>query len=228
METLILLHGVAGAASQLRPLAAILGEKYMVHNLDFCGHGGRPIPAEPFSMQFFANDVLQYMSEHKIDKASFFGYSMGGYVGMFLAKYHPGKVNNVITLATKYNWDEAIAAKEVQMLNPEKIEQKVPAFAETLRKMHAPNDWKQLLAKTADMLVHLGKDNTLKLQDNSGINVPALILLGDRDKMVSLEETVAVYKALPNAQMGVLPATPHPVEQVDPVLLSFFIKNFIR
>jgi hypothetical protein len=52
-------------------------------------------------------------------------------------------------------------------------------------------------------------------------------MLGDRDKMVSLEETVTVSKQLPNASLAVLPQTSHPVEKADPVVLSFFIRRFI-
>jgi len=76
-------------------------------------------------------------------------------------------------------------------------------------------------------MVALGKDNTLKITDHAEINTPALILLGDRDKMVGLEETLLVYKALPNAQMGMLPGTPHPIEQVDVNLLGMMIERFL-
>jgi hypothetical protein len=54
-----------------------------------------------------------------------------------------------------------------------------------------------------------------------------MILLGDRDKMVTLEETASVYKALPSAQMCILPATQHPIEQVNNDLLTFILKAFL-
>jgi alpha/beta superfamily hydrolase len=53
-------------------------------------------------------------------------------------------------------------------------------------------------------------------------------LLGDRDKMVPLEETVAVYKQLRNAQFGVIPGTPHAFEQVNVPLLAQLITTFIN
>ena len=143
-------------------------------------------------MEFFASAVLNFMDENKLDKASVFGYSMGGYVAMYLAKHHPQKIDKVITLATKFHWDEAIATNEVKMLNPDKIEQKLPAFAESLKDMHAPIDWKTLLNKTADMLTALGQNNTLRQGDYASITTPSLLLLGDRDKMVMLDETLAV------------------------------------
>jgi pimeloyl-ACP methyl ester carboxylesterase len=91
--------------------------------------------------------------------------------------------------------------------------------------MHAPNDWKEILQRTANMLIEMGRDNPLKPEDYKEIRIPCLIMLGDRDKMVTLEETVTVYKSLADAQMAVLPGTPHPVEQVDPALVSYLIER---
>ncbi|MBX2906526.1 MAG: alpha/beta fold hydrolase [Taibaiella sp.] len=228
MKPLILLHGAIGAGDQLEPLATLLSSQYDVHVIDFSGHGAARPTVELFSMELFANDVRAYMLSTGLERASIFGHSMGGYVAMYLARHSPELIDCIVTLATKWHWDEATAAKETRMLNADKIEQKVPSFAETLHKRHAAHGWKNVLAKTADMMLALGADNPLKAEDHAAITQPSLILLGDRDKMVSLEETLAVYKALPNGQMGMLPGTGHPVEQVDIEVLHFFINRFLR
>lgn len=227
MQTLFLLHGAIGAADQLQPLAESLKAHYTVHTLDFSGHGGREMPAEPFSIERFAADVLQEMAAKQLEKISVFGYSMGGYVAMYLAKHHPGKIDRLVTLATKFHWDEATAAKEVQMVDADKITRKIPAFAETLEKRHAPNDWKLVMQRTGDMLAALGKQNALQAGDYTEITHPSLVMLGDRDKMVTLDETLAVYKSLPNAQLAVLPGTGHPIEQADAEMLACFIRRFV-
>ena len=152
---------------------------------------------------------------------------MGGYVALYLAKKYPDKVEKVITLATKFHWDETTAEKEIKMLNADKIEEKLPAFAQTLKERHAPNDWKELLAKTAAMLTEMGKDNPLKLEDYQSLNLPVMVTIGDRDKMITLEETLAVYKALPDARMCMLPETQHPIEQANIQHLLFCIRQFI-
>ena len=227
MQTILLLHGATGASPQLYPLAQALCGKYKVFTLDFSGHGGRAYSGEPYSMRLFADDVLQFMEQHQIAKVSIFGYSLGGYVGIYLAKHYPEKVDRVITLATKFNWDEATAAREIKMLDPVKIAEKLPDFAKTLEKRHAPDDWKDVLAKTRDLMIALGNDNTLKINDYAEINTPVMVLIGDRDKMVSLDETVRVYKALPNAQFCVVPNTAHPVEQIDAELFRYLIARFL-
>lgn len=226
MQPLLLLHGAIGASTQLQPLAQSLSANHKVYTLDFSGHGSNVIGDEPFSIRIFAQDVLQFLEQQQLSKVFIFGYSMGGYVAMYLAKHHPEKIDKVITMATKYQWDGAIAAREIQMLNPEKIEQKLPAFAETLKQRHT-SDWKQVLANTATMMTALGTNNPLKTEDYSTITTPTLLLLGDRDKMVTLDETVAIYKTLPTAQLGILPATPHPIEQVDIAILTFMIDAFL-
>lgn len=224
---MILLHGAAGAGSHFSRLAALLSDHGTVHTLNFSGHGGAPMGDAPFSIAGFAGEVLHYMDENDLAVADIFGYSMGGYVAMYLARYQPARTGRVVTLGTKFTWDPSIAAREVQMLNPDKIEQKVPAFAASLRQLHAPGDWKLLLQCTADMLTDMGANNPLKPADFARIAVPVLLMLGDRDKMVTTEETGIVYRALPQAQLAILPGTAHPIEQVDPGLLAFMIRRFL-
>ncbi len=226
MQPLILLHGAIGAKDQLQPLADALADRYKVYTLDFSGHGEDDANV-PFAIATFAQDVLRLMEREGLQQAAVFGYSMGGYVGMYLALHHPGKVSRLVTLATKYRWDPTIAAKETQMLDADKIALKVPAFAASLQQRHTA-DWKDVLRKTAAMMVEMGADEPLKPEDEKLVVTPTLVLLGDRDKMVTLEETRATYQALPNGQFGILPNTQHPIEQVDTKLLVYLITTFLQ
>ena len=226
MHDLILLHGAIGSSEQLKPLELKLSANFIVHNLDLPGHGGQEMPPE-FNIKFFTSWVSRYCEQRNLKKISVFGYSMGGYVGMYMARQYPSLVNRLATLATKFHWDEAIAAREIKMLQPEIIRQKLPDFATTLERRHAPLPWENVLSKTADLLTGLGKNNILKPQDYSLINHPCLLMLGDRDKMVSLEETVSVYKMLPAGMLAILPGTPHPVEAANVESLSFMLTQFM-
>lgn len=225
-QNLLLLHGAIGAKDQLQQLADVLKENYIVHTISFNAHGGTAAADEPFSIELFAKDVLGFLEENNIEQTTVFGYSMGGYVAMYLAKHYPDKINKVITLATKFYWDEEVASKEIKMLDADLIQKKLPHFAQQLQERHAPHCWKSLLEKTKEMLIQLGKNNPLQLTDYADVETPCLLLLGDRDKMITLEETVNVYKQFPNAQLGMLPDTPHPIEQVDVNTLSYFITRF--
>jgi pimeloyl-ACP methyl ester carboxylesterase len=227
MENILLLHGAIGSAEQLAPLEKKLSDSFLTYSLNFSGHGGSCFAEEPFSIKLFAEEVISFLNEKKINSIPVFGYSMGGYVALYLSKYYPERVQKIITLGTKFNWDETIASNETKMLDSTKIEEKLPEFAGSLQKRHAPNDWKTVLEKTTNMLTEMGKDNPLKTATYKDIPHPVLVMLGDRDKMVSMQETVEVYKNLPNAQLAVLPDTAHPIEMVNTGRLAFEIRSFL-
>jgi len=226
MQHLLLLHGAIGSSTQLQPLRAALADEFHVHLFDFPGHGGKP--ATEFSIAAFASAVTEYLKQQQIKSVHIFGYSMGGYVAMYLAKQQPQSVQRIATLATKFHWDEMIAAREVKMLQPDVIAEKLPAFADALQQRHAPYDWKNVLQHTAGMLLQMGKQNPLQLQDYASIAHPCLIMLGDKDKMVSREETLAVAEQLPHATFRVLPETPHPIEQVNIPNLASLLQDFFN
>ena len=226
MKTLLLLHGALGSKVQFNELKSFLSKKYDVHVLNFAGHGGRSTE-KVFSNEFFSKDIVEYLDENKIDHCDILGYSMGGYVALHFAKTNPAKIGKIMTLATKFNWTPETAAKEIKKLNPVTIEQKVPKFAAMLEARHAPNDWKIVLDKTADLMKGLGNGHALNENDFSGINNEILIAIGDADKMVSIEESKKVADILPNGKLLILEGVEHPIEQVDTQLLHDVIVKFI-
>jgi len=227
MKTLLLLHGAIGSEAQLTSLKDALSKYYSVHTLNFSGHGGKDFTSD-FSIEGFAQEVLDWMKKKKLSSISIFGYSMGGYVALYLARHHPNAIDCVVTLATKLYWDEQVATKEAGNLQPAVIKAKVPVFAEALKQRHLPVDWEVLLDKTAALLNLMGSVNPLHIKDFSQVNCPVLLTLGDRDKMVSLVETVTVFKQIQNGQLAVLPFTHHAIENIDVNMLSLMVRNFIK
>lgn len=227
MDKLLLLHGAIGSSVQLEPLAKKLEDSFSVYLLNFSGHGGKPIPEEPFSIEMFTEDVLYFIDKNRLEGINIYGYSMGGYVGLYISRHFPEKINKIFTTATKFNWNEDTSLKESKLLDPEKIEEKIPKFAEQLSCMHSPEDWKIVLNKTAEMMINLGRNKLLKDEDFSLIDNEVTVSVGDRDNMVSIEETVDAYRKLKNGKLLVLPDTPHPIEKISIHKLSNGIINFI-
>lgn len=225
MKDLLLLHGATSSSKQFDTVIPLLEKQFTIHTLNFSGHGGKPFPAEPFSIELFANDVLKRMQENNSSAIDIFGYSMGGYVALYLAKHFPEKVNRVFTLATKFDWNPTGATKEAAMLNPEKIEEKVPAFARSLESKHGEN-WKTVLIKTAEMMISLGNSPALPLNELASIKQPVLVAVGDKDTMVTLEESTTAAQQLSNGRLLVLPETPHPFEKVDPEKIASEIVGY--
>lgn len=226
MQKLLLLHGAIGSSIQLEPLANILKNTYDIYLLNFSGHGGKPFPDEAFSIEMFAEDVLYFIDKNKLEGINVYGYSMGGYVALYIARHFPNKINKIFTTATKFDWNEESSLKESKLLDPEKIISKIPKFAEQLSERHSPEDWKIVLNKTSEMMINLGKNKLLKDEDFTLIGNEVLVSVGDRDNMVTIEETVGVYRKLKNGRLLIMPDTPHPIEKISIKRLESEIINF--
>lgn len=226
MQQLLLLHGALGSAENFQSLSSLLQNDFDIHTLTFEGHGGKDIPESDFSMARFAQEVISYLDQNSIATVSIFGYSMGGYVGLYLAKHFPERISKVHTLATKINWTIAGAAKDAGMLIPKVILEKVPKYAAALENLHGKN-WEILMQKTAQMMLDLGENPPLTSSDFETITTPVLLSVGDKDAMVTLEETITAFRQLQNGQLYVMPNTIHPIERVDAALIADQLKRFM-
>jgi pimeloyl-ACP methyl ester carboxylesterase len=225
MKHLLLLHGALSCSKQFDELAQALSAYYHIHKIDLPGHGGVPLPDGPFSTELFVDELYGYVEKHRIDSFGIFGYSMGGYVATSYALRFPEKLTGIFTLATVFNWSPEKAAQEIKMLNPEVMEEKIPAFVQALKSMHAPTYWKSIVHYTAAFLKTLG-ENCLKQSDFQKIEGPVRISVGDRDNMVDLKFSHQVSGWIPNGSFLVLPDTPHPFEKVQLNRLVFELQNF--
>jgi len=226
-NNLLLLHGALGTEAQFASLKDKLSADFKVFDLNFEGHGNR-FSEKDFSIDLFAENVVAFMKEQGIDKTVIFGYSMGGYVALKLALRKPELVSKIITLGTKFNWSKEVAALEVKMLNPEKVEEKVPAFASRLEEIHSANDWKEVMRKTAKMMLDLSEGAKLTDEDLKVVGQDVLIGIGELDKMVTLEESENAASTLPNGKLKVIKGFKHPIEKVDMNQLTDIIVEFIR
>ncbi|AHG88719.1 hypothetical protein J421_1182 [Gemmatirosa kalamazoonensis] len=218
----LLIHGALGAAEQLAPLAERLearGARVSVVELE--GHGRTAPRDRSFAMAHFAENVIDALDALGTGPGTLFGYSMGGYVALLVAAAYPDRVARVVTLGTKFRWDAETAAREARRLDPATIRAKVPRFAGALAARHAgAGGWEAVLARTATLLTALGDDAPLTDGVLGGLRCPVRVMVGDRDATVTVEETAGAWRALVHGELAVLPATPHPIEQVDTALLA--------
>ena len=113
MKPIILLHGAIGAKDQLEPLAKELsGNGFQTYSFNFSGHGQSPFQNQ-FSISQFSNELLEFVVKTHLIRPAIFGYSMGGYVALYLASQKPDGLGKIITLGTKFVWSPEIAVKEI-------------------------------------------------------------------------------------------------------------------
>lgn len=97
---LVLHHGQAGLLELWKRFKYVdaLQDKYRLILMDARGRGKSDKPHDPkqYSMENMTGDVVAVLDDLGIDKANFWGYSMGGRVGLSLGKYHPDRFSSLI------------------------------------------------------------------------------------------------------------------------------------
>ena len=226
MTDLVLLHGALGDATQLAPLATRLGEGRRVVVIELEGHGATPLRDRPLRIESFADDVIAHLDRQGIARAHVFGYSMGGYVALYLAATSSARIARVATLATKLAWTPEVAARESALLDPVAIRAKVPKFAAALEARHTGAGWEALLAHTGELLHELGARPRVTDELLASVTQPVRIGVGDRDATVTIEECIAAVRRLASGELEVHPRTPHPFEKVSLDRLARSLEEF--
>lgn len=222
---LLLLHGALGAKKQFSELTKLLSPHFEVYVLEFDGHGTLSNYSGEFSINHFALQTKATLRALGWEKPLVFGYSMGGYVAVKLESDQPGTFSSILTLGTKFNWTPESAAQEARMLNPEKIEEKIPAFGVYLASLHGETEWKTLMKRTAEMMTEMGNHPPVTEEVLSRVSPKTVCLRGGKDVMVSQEETLWAVNALQNAAYEEIDEWPHPIDKIPANRLSDLIVN---
>ena len=98
---LVLHHGLTGSHENWSKRANYVGalkDKYQLILMDARGHGRSDKPHAPdrYGMKYMVGDVTAVLDELGIDKAHFWGYSMGGRVGLATGRYAPDRFSSLI------------------------------------------------------------------------------------------------------------------------------------
>lgn len=95
-KPLIILHGFLGMGDNWKTLGRRFAELgFQVHLIDQRNHGRSPHSSD-FSYDIMAQDLLEYLNTHNIDKAVLIGHSMGGKTAMTFATTHADRVDKLL------------------------------------------------------------------------------------------------------------------------------------
>jgi pimeloyl-ACP methyl ester carboxylesterase len=105
MPALLLLHGwTASADIQWFAAYETLAERYPFVAIDHRGHGRGLRTIVPFTLEDAADDAAALVRELDVGPVIVVGYSMGGPIGLLLARRHPELVSGMVLAATALEW----------------------------------------------------------------------------------------------------------------------------
>jgi pimeloyl-ACP methyl ester carboxylesterase len=206
--TLVFLHGGgdSGEHSFVRQLD-VFSQHHQILAPDQVGQGRTPDIPGPLSYTAMMEDTAALLQRLKLQHVDVVGFSDGGILALMLAVRHPELVRRLVISGAN------IAPEG---LRPESLEE--------LRATQTP-DPKTIDEKLAHLWLTSPTEQELNLGLLAKIAQPVLVISGDRDA-ITLEHTLKIFRALPAAELCVLPGTDHATfsersEWLNPIISSF-------
>lgn len=98
--TVVLQHGLFGNRQTWvdEGYVDVLQSSYQLVLVDSLGHGesSKPAGASRYSVENRAGDIIAVLDALNVDKAHYIGYSMGGWIGTGVARFHADRLHSLV------------------------------------------------------------------------------------------------------------------------------------
>ncbi|HEY7145746.1 MAG TPA: alpha/beta hydrolase [Streptosporangiaceae bacterium] len=218
-DPLVLLHpGGAGVDSRaLAPQVAAFAERFHVYTPEQRAHGRTADVAGPLSYEQMAADTIRFIEDVAGSPVFLFGVSDGAVVALTVAVRRPDLVRRLVLAAGIFHhdgWHDGV-------LDGEPPEFLAASYAEL--SPDGAGHYPVVVGKLAAM--HAGRPSFAPA-DLGQVSCRTLVLVADDDE-VRLEHAVAMYRAIPDAELAVVPGTSHGLLVEKPELCNQIAESFL-
>jgi len=220
-----------------------LAKTYRVISYDVRGHGQSDVGDGQYTFELFVDDLIRVMDYLKIQRGVLCGLSMGGYIALRAVERHADRFSGLVLCDTKTQMDDnRVKIKRATMIRAVKengVEVFAKEFVKTLlsRKNLATKpslvqfvlnliQGNSALGISGTLLALAGRtDTTASL---TKMTLPALILVGEEDRLTPPSDSELMLKALPNAVMHLIPHAGHLPNLENPVTFNKTLQGFLK
>lgn len=240
-EPFILLHGLGGDVREWLLQTPYFSKFYRVIAVDLPGHGSSTMPNKVYSLQDHAKVILGLVDKLGLEKINLLGNSMGGMVSVEFAVDYPDRLDKLVLVSTAarlvessgdviMEWVnsfrelgfEAFFQKEVETIFHPKFIKENPWVIQLLRDV-----WKGRSLDTITWAVQ-GFTEWDRLSDLDKITCPTLIIHGEDDRIIPVEEALEMHRHIKNSKVHVFKETGHAVIAEKADEFNELVKKFLQ
>lgn len=201
---LVLLHGATETFRvSWKRLIEPLSARYRVIGIDLRGHGRSTNPADALDLRRMADDVADGLDALGVPTAHICGFSGGASTTLFFGLRHPQRARSLVLISNNFARD--VARLKSDFWSPDAIRQRDPLWLQGMAAWHAVPAETLLGWWEAEDQVR--PDFTPA--ELAALQMPVLVVGGDRDPVVPLDQTIRLFQALSNGQLAILPGVGH-------------------
>ncbi len=225
-EPLVLLHGGLCTNETWAAQTPVFAERFHVIAPERRGHGHTADVPGPLTYADMATDTIGFLDRIVGGPAHLVGWSDGGIVGLLVAIARPDLVRKLVTIGANYD-TAGIAPEAEEMAADMAPDSDDMAMFRGLYEMHSPDGpehWPVLIGKFTEMMQ---REPHIPEGDLARISAPTLVVMGD-DDLMSIEHSAALFRAIPNSELAVIPGASHTVPIEKPELLNRIVLDFLE
>ena len=212
-EPFILLHGNGENCGYFQGQMDVFSKRYHVYAIDTRGHGRTPRGDKPFTIRQFAEDLLGFMNDHRIEKAHLLGFSDGGNIAMVFAIRYPYRVDRLILDGA--NLDAAGVRRRTQI--PIEIGYRIAKL------FSGRSDAARLNTEMLGLMVN---DPNVKPEKLKKIHARTLVIAGTKD-MIRESHTRLIAESIPDSQLVFIKGD-HFIANKEPVKFNRAVLDFMK
>lgn len=212
-EPLILLHGNGENCGYFQGQMDVFSKRYHVYAIDTRGHGRTPRGDKPFTIRQFAEDLLGFMNDHRIEKAHLLGFSDGGNIAMVFAIRYPYRVDRLILDGA--NLDAAGVRRRTQI--PIEIGYRIAKL------FSGRSDAARLNTEMLGLMVN---DPNVRPEELRKIHARTLVIAGTKD-MIRESHTRLIAESIPDSQLVFIKGD-HFIENKEPLKFNRAVLDFMK
>jgi pimeloyl-ACP methyl ester carboxylesterase len=232
----LLLHAWVESSACFDRLWQVVPPTFRVFAMDQRGHGDADKPADGYALVNFADDVEAFMDAVGLQSAVLLGSSSGGYVAQQVAVQVPDRVDGLVLVGAPRSLRGRPAfADEVDRLtdpvDPSWVEESLTWFT----RYHEVPDWyiKDRIRDGLRVPAHVwmagfaGLTAAVPPSESGTITAPTLIIWGERDELLPLQDGYLLAAAIPGSRLIVYEDTGHLVLWEQPERVATDLADFI-
>ncbi|MDE3008712.1 MAG: alpha/beta hydrolase [Acidobacteriota bacterium] len=220
-KSVVLLHGGLSSSTSLwHSIGPGLRKHFRVSAFDRRGHGRSADTDQPFSIDAMAEETVAFL-EHLGTRSHLVGHSDGANVALAVAMRRPDLVRRVVAVGGNFHYSGLMA---MEPFTPQS-----PGFGDFAQ---------DFAAKSPDGLAHaalvvektrvlIENEPNWTVDDLATISRPVLVMAGD-DDVTTIAHVGAMFEAIPNAQLAILPGASHGVLKEHTQVATSMIVHFLK
>jgi pimeloyl-ACP methyl ester carboxylesterase len=222
-DPLVLLHGGAVDARFFEHNVEGLAAHFRVISTDLWGHGRTADREGPFSLESFAADVAELIERVARGPAHVLGHSIGATVALTLAMHRPDLVRTTIQISGGFDVNADVGTQGIDI--DEMVKQTVAFLGSTYGAVSPDGEEHFPIVVRKDFELST-REPVLTPEQLGTVNARTLVMAAD-DDITPLEHMVDFYRALPNAELAIVPGTSHFLLQEKPALVNAILLDFL-